>query len=118
MEKSFFQQVYALVAQIPYGRVVSYSQIARLLGDPRGARQVGWAMRHCPDALPWQRVVKEDGSIAGGGYAELRRGRLKEEGVAFLADGRVDMKACRWEPEAARGSLFGIMSALEAGDEK
>ena len=98
MEASFFQQVYALVAQIPYGRVVSYGQIARLLGDPRGARQVGWAMRHCPDALPWQRVVKDDGSIAGGGWAEIRRALLEDEGVAFLPDGRVDMARCRWQP--------------------
>ena len=98
METSFFQQVYALVAQIPYSRVVSYGQIARLLGDPRGARQVGWAMRHCPDALPWQRVVKDDGSIAGGGWAEIRRALLEDEGVAFLPDGRVDMARCRWQP--------------------
>ena len=98
MEKSFFQQVYALVAQIPYGRVVSYGQIARLLGDPRGARQVGWAMQHCPDALPWQRVVKDDGSIAGGGWADIRRALLEDEGVAFRPDGRVDMARCRWRP--------------------
>ena len=101
METSFFQQVYALVAQIPYGRVVSYGQIARLLGDPRGARQVGWAMRHCPAALPWQRVVKDDGSIAGGGWAEIRRALLEDEGVAFLPDGRVDMARCRWQPGKA-----------------
>lgn len=101
METSFFQQVYALVAQIPYGRVVSYGQIARLLGDPRGARQVGWAMRHCPDALPWQRVVKDDGSIAGGGWADIRRALLEDEGVPFLPDGRVNMARCRWQPGEA-----------------
>ena len=60
---SFFASVYALVAQIPPGFVVSYGQLARMLGAPRAARQVGWAMRRCPDALPWQRVVRADGSI-------------------------------------------------------
>ncbi len=96
MENGFFQEVYAIVAQIPRGSVVSYGQIARLLGEPRAARQVGWALRRCPDALPWQRVVKDDGSIAGGGWSDLRRALLAEEGVPFLPDGRVDMARCRW----------------------
>ncbi|MDO5116290.1 MAG: MGMT family protein [Synergistaceae bacterium] len=93
---SFFDSVYRIVEKIPRGKVVSYSQIARMLGNPRAARQVGWAMRRCPDGLPWQRVVMADGVITGGLYAELRRVRLKAEGVPFLPDGRVDMKACRW----------------------
>ena len=53
-------------------------------------------MRRCPDELPWQRVVKADGGIAGGGWAELRRALLEDEGVAFLPDGRVDMVRCGW----------------------
>ena len=90
---SFFQQVYVVVEQIPYGKVVSYGQIARLLGRPRAAREVGWAMGCCPsDDLPWWRVVKADGTVAGGQYAEVRRGILEEEGVAFLIDGRVNME--------------------------
>ena len=100
MEKGFFQEVYAVVAQIPRGRVVSYRQIARLLGEPRAARQVGWAMHSCPDGLPWQRVVMADGSIADGGWSALRRELLEQEGVPFLPDGRVDMARCRWLPEA------------------
>ena len=92
----FFQRVYEIVAQIPAGKVVSYGQIARALGAPQAARQVGWAMRHCPDALPWQRVVRQDGSIVGGEYAPLRRAMLESEGVAFLPDGRVDMRHFTW----------------------
>jgi len=90
---SFFKQVYAVVEQIPYGKVVSYGQIARILGRPRAARQVGWAMRCCPDHLPWQRVVMADGSITGGIYADTRKALLESEGVTLLPDGRVDMKA-------------------------
>ena len=59
-------------------------------------REVGRAMRFCPPELPWQRVVKQDGSIAAGGDPELRRRMLEDEGVTFLPDGRVDMAACRW----------------------
>jgi len=94
----FFQQVYDIVEQIPYGKVVSYGRIARMLGQPRVARQVGWAMRHCPEHLPWQRVVLADGSIAGGDWADMRRAILEAEGVAFLPDGRVDMAACEYLP--------------------
>ena len=90
----FFKQVYAVVEQIPCGKVVSYGQIARMLGRPRAAREVGWAMRCCPEELPWQRVVMADGSITGGMYAETRKMLLKAEGVVFLQDGRVDMGLC------------------------
>ena len=93
----FFEQVYAVVAQIPAGKVVSYGQIAKILGKPNGSREVGWAMRNCPEGLPWQRVVMQDGSIAAGEYASMRKSLLEEEGVPFLPDGRVDMKKCRWE---------------------
>ena len=92
----FFEQVYAFVERIPYGRVVSYGQIARSLGRPRAAREVGWAMRFCPENLPWHRVVVADGSIAKGIYAEMRKELLEDEGVEFLPDGRVDMKTFQW----------------------
>jgi len=94
---SFFKQVYTVVEQIPYGKVASYGQIARILGYPRAARMVGWAMRCCPERLPWQRVVMADGSITGGVYADLRKQLLASENVTFLPNGQVDMKACRWE---------------------
>jgi methylated-DNA-protein-cysteine methyltransferase-like protein len=98
---TFFEQVYEVVARVPFGRVVSYGQIARLLGRPRGARVVGWAMRCCPEELPWHRVVMKDGSITGGVWSELRRARLLEEGVAFTPDGRVDMQKHTFEFEMA-----------------
>jgi len=92
----FFKQVYDVVERIPYGKVISYGEIARLLGRPRAAREVGWAMRNCPDGLPWQRVVMADGSITGGVFADIRRALLESEDVVFLPDGRVDMDSCRW----------------------
>jgi methylated-DNA-protein-cysteine methyltransferase-like protein len=93
----FFKQVYEIVEKIPCGKVISYGQIAWMLGSPRSARQVDWAMRQCPDNLPWHRVVMADGCIAGGGFADMRKGLLEAEGVAFLPDGRVDMALCRWD---------------------
>ena len=92
----FFKQVYEIVEQIPYGKVISYGEIAKIIGRPHAAREVGRAMRFCPEGLPWQRVVMADGSITGGVFADIRRSILESEDVLFLPDGRVDMKVCRW----------------------
>ena len=95
-EAGFFDRVYDLVEQIPLGRVATYGQIATLLGVPRGARAVGWALRALPEprqrAVPWHRVVGARGRIsprAGGGPLVQRR-RLRAEGVRFRG-GRVDL---------------------------
>lgn len=88
---SFYERVYDVVAQIPCGTVLTYGRIACMLGSPRAARQVGWAMRRCPGDLPWHRVVKADGSIVGGAEGVACK-RLEAEGAAILPDGRVDMK--------------------------
>lgn len=103
---TFNDLVYDIVAVIPKGRVISYGQIARMLGNPRAARAVGWALSNCPDELPWQRVVKADGTIADGGFGELRRAMLIEEDIPFLLDGRVDMEACEWNGEEPDQSNF------------
>jgi len=97
MANKFSDEVYKIVSQIPHGKVVSYGQIAMMLGKPRGARVVGWAMRHCPEGYPWHRVVMADGAIAGGEHSNLRKVLLEEENVPFLPDGRVNMKKCQWE---------------------
>ena len=94
---TFFERVYEIVRRIPEGKVISYGQIAGMLGSPRAARTVGWALAVCPDDLPWQRVVMIDGSIAGGGHSELRRKLLEDEGVVFCPNGRVDMGKCGWD---------------------
>lgn len=93
---TFFKEIYHIVAQIPWGKVVSYGQIARALGAPRSARVVGWAMRGCPEGLPWHRVIKSDGSLSSGVIQDLCRDLLAGEGIKFLPDGRVDMQAYQW----------------------
>jgi len=95
-EGGFFERVYALVEQIPPGRVATYGQVAALLGISRGARAVGWALRALGEsraaAVPWHRVVGAGGRIslrAGSGPVVQRR-RLRAEGVRFRG-GRVDL---------------------------
>jgi methylated-DNA-protein-cysteine methyltransferase-like protein len=102
--KTFFACVYDVIARVPRGAVVSYGQIARVLGNPRAARQVGWACAACPEDLPWQRVVMADGAVTGGAFADLRRALLESEDVPFLPDGRVDMDACQMSDTQLRAT--------------
>jgi methylated-DNA-protein-cysteine methyltransferase-like protein len=100
----FFDQVYVLVRQIPRGRVASYGQIAALLGHPRAARTVGWALHalsetQVPD-VPWQRVINHAGRITiarAGLDPRIQRHLLEEEGVEFDENGYVDMRRFGWQ---------------------
>ena len=78
-----------MVEKIPKGMVATYGQIAHILGRPKVARLVGRAMSHCPAGLPWHRVVKADGSFAGGGDYQHRKQLLVQEDVAFTKSGKV-----------------------------
>ena len=99
MEDSFFDQVHAVVARIPSGRVVTYGQIALHLGRPRGARSVGWALAQCPPDLPWHRVVNAKGRISPRGHdpeGARQRARLEEEGVVFRGK-HIDLITYGWD---------------------
>jgi methylated-DNA-protein-cysteine methyltransferase-like protein len=103
---SFYERVYAVVRQVPAGKVVTYGQVAALLGSPRAARAVGYALRFlpCGSTVPWHRVINHRGQISLRFPAESpRRQRLllAAEGVVFDAAECVDLAVYRWhgEPE-------------------
>jgi methylated-DNA-protein-cysteine methyltransferase related protein len=101
----FFDEVYALVRRIPRGKVATYGQIARLLGAPRCARVVGWAMHGNPHGgrVPWQRVVQRGGGLSPTvcpGDPSRQRRLLEREGVTFRLDGCIDMERHQWIPPA------------------
>jgi methylated-DNA-protein-cysteine methyltransferase related protein len=103
----FFERVYVLVSRIPYGKVATYGQIARMLGAPRAARIVGWAMHDNPHGsrVPCHRVIQQGGTCSPNfhiGDPEAQRRLLEEEGVQFLLGGRVDLEAHQWRPEPER----------------
>jgi methylated-DNA-protein-cysteine methyltransferase-like protein len=99
LAEDFFARVYAAVRRIPKGRVTTYGHIALVLGVPRGARAVGWALRALgsspggrPRRVPWHRVVAAGGVLSLPGPGRVVQARLlRAEGVHFRA-GRVDMK--------------------------
>lgn len=96
------RRIWETVQDIPKGCVANYGQIAEIAGIPRGARQVGYALRHAPKdiELPWHRVITSSGKIAfdpNSRSFRTQRNRLTEEGVPVLK-GKVDMRKYRWEP--------------------
>lgn len=102
---AFRDRVVDLVGRIPAGRVATYGQLARLAGQPRGARLIGGILRAAGDALPWQRVINKDGGLSTYriGAGELQRALLEAEGVRFGREGRCDLSVYLWEPEEAPG---------------
>lgn len=101
IKNDFYARVYDIVALIPRGKVVTYGQIAALLGAPQAARRVGYAMYNAPAGsnLPCHRVINARGEMAPGtifGSPAAQRKLLEQEGIIFKPDGCADLVKCRW----------------------
>ena len=107
----FFERVYRLVRQVPPGKVTSYGALARMLGHPRAARTVGWALHGLPPSVsptggderggdvPWHRVINSQGRISTSCRehdADLQRELLEAEGITFDERGYVDWDWFGW----------------------
>lgn len=93
-DRAYFLTIFDIVRTIPKGQVMSYGQVGFLSACT--ARVVGWAMANVPDdGVPWQRVVGADGYLRIGRRSPalqfIQRQLLEDEGVAFKANGCVDM---------------------------
>ncbi len=105
-------QVWEVVRQIPFGKVATYGQIAKMIPSPEGVeaksylslgpRWAGSAMAKCPEDVPWQRVINSKGEISPRPGAEEQRRLLEEEGVEFDARGRVDLVRFGWNGSETR----------------
>ena len=105
------EQIYSIVNRIPEGRVTSYGQIARLVGNPRGARQVGYALSALPDdqIVPWHRVVNAEGQIsqrAKAGYEDFQRYLLEDEGIIFNQNGSISMSQFQWQKDVLEAPSY------------
>ena len=106
-QDAYYAQVWDLVRQIPYGKVTTYGQIAKMLPPPQGVeieayaafgpRWVGGAMANCPDDVPWQRVINSQGKISQRPGAQRQKELLIAEGVFFNEKGRIDFKKYGWD---------------------
>ena len=101
-EAARYPRIYAVIRQIPRGRVATYGQIAAIEGHS-SARMVGYALAALPSAdrtVPWQRVLNRTGALSergGGGGTSRQRRALEAEGVLFDAAGRVDFDVVGWD---------------------
>ncbi|MCW7480696.1 MGMT family protein [Leptospira kanakyensis] len=103
---NFYDSVYAVVKKIPKGKVTTYGHIALLLGNPRAARAVGYALnalkKEMEQKIPWQRVINAQGKISFRGdilRADLQKKILQSEGVSFdLNDDTLNFDKYGWFP--------------------
>ncbi|GMQ77567.1 MAG: MGMT family protein [Anaerolineae bacterium] len=106
--KNFYEQVYAVVRQIPRGKVTSYGRISDMLGAPNAARAVGYALRALKDKkddqgyndIPWQRVINSKGriSIVNREFgAQMQADLLRKEGVPVSEELRINLDKYLWD---------------------
>lgn len=103
-DADFFERVYVIVRQIPYGKVTSYGAIAKALGSARSARIVGWAMNasHNIDDVPAHRVVNRKGLLTGKLHFDgtnLMQQLLESEGIVIKENQIVNFENHFWEPQ-------------------
>lgn len=101
IDEEFKNRVYALVAQIPPGRVMTYGQLAALSGAAWAAWEVGQMAHFGPKDLPWQRVVNKQGGLARGytwGGLDGHKRDLEKEGVDVSEEYKIDIASLLWTP--------------------
>ena len=95
-----------MVRRVPYGRVATYGQIARVAGLGDHARMVGYALAALPSSttVPWHRVINAQGIVSPrrSGDPLSQRLRLEREGVRFDGRGRAALARHRWQPRQTR----------------
>ncbi len=99
---SAYERIWQTVSRIPYGRVATYGQIARLSGLGKRARMVGYALHRTPDHydIPWHRVINAQGRISfppGSAQHRKQRDRLIAENILPVGE-RFDLEQYRWRP--------------------
>jgi methylated-DNA-protein-cysteine methyltransferase-like protein len=101
-DKNYRERVYRIVRSIPRGRVMTYGQIAELLGDGYTARTVGFVMHGSDDKTPWHRVINAQGACSTRGIVlphDKQQRMLEAEGIRFNERARCDLQTYLWIPK-------------------
>jgi methylated-DNA-protein-cysteine methyltransferase-like protein len=104
------ERVFEIVRRIPAGHVMTYGQLAELLGEGYTARTVGFVMNKADESVPWHRVINAQGGCSTGRVLlpmNKQQRLLEAEGVEFNARERCDLGRYRWTPEEAREGVGG-----------
>ena len=105
MDPKYRERVFNLVRRIPRGRVMTYGQIAAILGEGYTPRTVGFVMHSSDQALPWHRVINAQGACSTGRIvlpANKQQLTLEREGIKFDDQHRCDLQRYLWTPDARR----------------
>ncbi len=100
-DKQYRERVYEIVRQIPVGKLMTYGQLAIILGDGYTARTVGYVMHGVDEDVPWQRVINSQGKCSTGRLTipmNLQQELLEAEGVVFNTSGKCDLGKFQWFP--------------------
>ena len=100
--RGYRERVFEIVRRIPAARVMTYGQLAEILGEGYTARTVGFVMHSADETVPWQRVINAQGACSTGRVIvppDLQQRMLVSEGVVFNEKGRCDLSRYRWTPE-------------------
>jgi methylated-DNA-protein-cysteine methyltransferase-like protein len=104
-DHQYRERVYKLVRRIPRGRVMTYGQIAIILGKGYTPRTVGFVMHGADEKhTPWHRVINSQGRCSTGGVvlpSDKQQRMLEGEGVKFTA-GKCDLETFAWQPRAKK----------------
>ena len=116
-DPKYRERVYEIVRQIPSGRVMTYGQIAKILGEGYTPRTVGFVMHGAEtESVPWQRVINSQGACSTGRMTlpqNLQQSILESEGIEFSLKGKCDLGKYQWhpqghEPEDGQPTLLGF----------
>ena len=102
MDPKYRERVFKLVRRIPRGRVMTYGQVAAILGEGYTPRTVGFVMHSAEGDLPWHRVINAQGACSTGGLllpADKQQRMLEREGIEFDERSRCDLQRYVWMPD-------------------
>ena len=104
-DNDYRERVFRIVRQIPRGKVMTYGQIAEILGDGYTPRTVGFVMHSSNDKTPWHRVINAQGACSTRGIVlphDKQQRMLEAEGVSFNERGRCDLQKFLWIPKDSK----------------
>ena len=104
-DKAYRERVFKIVRMIPAGRVMTYGQIAEILGEGYTPRTVGFVMHSADDKTPWHRVINAQGGCSTRGLVlphDKQQRMLEAEGETFNASGRCSLQEYLWIPTESK----------------
>jgi methylated-DNA-protein-cysteine methyltransferase-like protein len=107
---NYRERVYKIVRGIPQVRVMTYGQLAEILGDGYTPRTVGFAMHGADDETPWHRVINAQGACSTGSVVlphDRQQRMLEAEGIEFDERGRCNLENYLWIPDEQQNELKG-----------